>query len=299
MPLPEALLGSRWTDTTARNILPLLVWCAKNSKKITYGQLDEEIQRRGIGHHVNVVVYGHPAGSIGNALLETEEETGEKIPPLNALVVNAKSGIPGKGCDYFLKHYLDATHKKPLTAEQRKAMADDTMEEVWRFQGWDDLLERYEMKPLRGKIPSLVEITKSRRPPSKGGWSNEPESEEHRVLKEWVSKNPGIIESKIPFRNGKIEWLYASADRVDVMFEHDEGCVAVEVKSARSNDKDLERGIYQCVKYQALLRAELKAQSLIPNGLAILVSERRLPQPLLELADLLGVRVVKVPTARV
>lgn len=299
MPLPEALCGSTWTDDTARKMFPILVWCAQNGKKITYGQLDAEMQRRKIGHHVNVVVYGHPAGSIGNALAETEGETGAKIPPLNALLVNAQTGVPGSGCDYYLKHHLEKVQRKPLTPDQRRAMAEDTMKEVWSFQGWGALLDRYEIKPLKGKIPALAIKPKSRKPPSKGGWSSEPESKEHKLLKEWVAKNPKILKSKILFRSGRMEWLYASADKVDVMFEHAEGCVAVEVKSSRSNDKDLERGIYQCVKYQALLRAELKAQGLIPNGLAVLVSEQTLPQRLMELADLLGVRIIDVPVKRV
>ncbi|MCX7091929.1 MAG: hypothetical protein NTY50_00545 [Methylobacter sp.] len=292
MPLPEELQGSSWTRQTARNMLPLLVWCAKNGVPITYGQLDIELQRRQLGHHVNVVVYGHPAGAIGDALLATEQEIGERIPPLNSLVINAKTGIPGSGCDYYLKHYLAETVLDKPTAEQRKAMALDTMEEVWRYQGWDELLERYGMRPIQGNIPSLTRAPRKNNAPSKGGWSNEPESEEHRLLKEWVALNPKILKSKIPFREGKQELLYASADKVDVMFEHDEGCIAVEVKSIRSNNQDLERGIYQCVKYQALLRAELKARGQIPNGTSVLVTENELPQNLIELADLFGIRVI-------
>jgi hypothetical protein len=297
MSLPEALIGSTWTRETARNMLPLLVWCAKNGVAITYGQLDTELQRRKLGHHVNVVVYGHPAGTIGDALLATEEEIGERIPPLNALVVNAKSGIPGSGCDYYLKHYLAEMSVAALTVEQRRSMALDTMEEVWRYQGWDDLLERYDMRPIRSSIPALKRVVQKSVAPRKGGWSNEPESEQHKLLKEWVAKNPEILKSKIPFGRGSEEWLYASADKVDVMFEHKDGCIAVEVKSSISNDKDLERGIYQCVKYQALLRAELKAEGNIPNGISVLVVERALPQRLIELADLLGIQVIKVARA--
>lgn len=298
MPLPLALQGDRWTEYTARNILPMLVWCAKHGKKITYGQLDQEIQRRKLGHHVNVVVYGHPAGAIGNALLETEAAIGEKIPPINSLVVNAKSGIPGAGCDYYLKTYLARRNSKELTDAQRKSMAEDTIEEIWRYQGWDEILKGYGLKALSGGIPALESNRPSKQGPTKGGWSSEPESEEHAALKVWVSKNPNILKSKIPFKNGITEWLYASADRVDVMFKHVDGCVAVEVKSIKSNDADLERGIYQCVKYQSLLRAELKAAGEIPNGHAILVTERQLPEPLVQLADLLGVRVVEVPQKR-
>ena len=61
---------------------------------------------------------------------------------------------------------------------------------------------------------------------------------------------------------------------------------------------DLERGIYQCVKYRALLRAELKASGKIPNGSSLLITETRLSYTLQELADLLGVRVIVVPVKK-
>ena len=157
MPLPLALQGDRWTEYTARNILPMLIWCAKHGKKITYGQLDQEIQRRQLGHPSwqRSGVYGHPAGAIGNALLETEAAIGEKIPPINSLVVNAKSGIPGAGCDYYLKTYFARRNSKELTDAQRKSMAEDTIEEIWRYQGWDEILKGYGLKPLHKGIPAL------------------------------------------------------------------------------------------------------------------------------------------------
>jgi len=269
----------------------LLVWCAKNGKKITYGQLDAEFQRRGWGHHVNIVLSGHPAGAIGDVLLKTEQETGEKIPPLNAVVVNAKSGA-GRRCDYYLTACLDERRGKKL-AERRQSMAEETIDEMWRFQNWDKLFDSYGFKPVNGGIPSHRSNIDPRAP-GRGGWSNEPESKEHQALKRWVAKSPKLLNSSIPFQTGETDWLFASADRVDVLFAHDRGCVAVEVKPINANDADLERGVYQCVKYQALLRAELKTERKVPNGLAVLVTERQLPQTLANLANLLGIRVITV-----
>jgi len=80
-----------------------------------------------------------------------------------------------------------------------------------------------------------------------------------------------------------------------VVFKNDERYTAVEVKSIISNDKDLNRGIFQCVKYQALLRAEQVAESLLPTARAILVVERKLPAPLKSLAALLKIKVVVCP----
>jgi hypothetical protein len=59
-------------------MVSLLVWCAEHHKKITYGQLDAEIQRRRWRHHVHNVVSGHSSGTIGKPL-ETEREIGEKL----------------------------------------------------------------------------------------------------------------------------------------------------------------------------------------------------------------------------
>jgi hypothetical protein len=292
MALPEALTGDKWSSQTARKIFPLLVWCAQHEKTITYGELDAEIQRRGWGNHVFPTVYGYAAGAVGNALLESEKERGQKIPPLNAIVVNAATRIPGDGCDYYLSSYLK-NRGQALSAAQRKAMAEETIREVWRFEDWDDILDDYGLKADKEGVPSLQEPVEPQKP-KKSGWATGPESEAHKTLKAWVAANPNVIKSRIAFKPGKVEWLFASADRADVMFSHKDGCAAVEVKAFDASDGEIERGIYQCVKYQALVRAELKAEDKIPNGSAVLVTERRLPARLQNLADLLGVRTICV-----
>ena len=64
---------------------------------------------------------------------------------------------------------------------------------------------------------------------------------------------------------GLREFSLASADRPDVLFQCTSDVIAVEVKSHISNEADLQRGIYQCVKYRALVRAEQQAVDL-PYG---------------------------------
>lgn len=80
------------------------------------------------------------------------------------------------------------------------------------------------------------------------------ESEAHRQLKEWVSENPisvGLSEEAF----GLTEQLLPSADRIDVFFVTETTVTAVEIKPQFSSAADLNRGIYQCVKYKALLKA--------------------------------------------
>lgn len=293
MPLPTAFKGERWSNITARRIFPLLVWCAEHDRKITYGQLDAELVRRGWSHHVFIPVYGYAAGTVGDALLETEAEWGQPIPPLNALVVNANTAIPGKGCDYYLSKYFTEKPRSKLSKHQRKAIAEETIEEIWRFPKWQEVLRAYGLKPIRGGIPSLKLSDKVERP-KRGGWSSAPESKRHKALKEWVAQHPEILKLKSLLPKGQCERLFASADRADVFFQGKKLSVVAEVKAQNANDADLNRGIFQCVKYQALIRAELKAQEKIPSGFAFLVTERELTLPAQNLADLLGVQVVVV-----
>jgi hypothetical protein len=67
--------------------------------------------------------------------------------------------------------------------------------------------------------------------------------------------------------------------------------LAVEVKSVRSNEIDLYRGIFQCIKYKALLEAEATCAGSTPNIDALLVSEKALPPEFARHAELLGVKV--------
>lgn len=118
------------------------------------------------------------------------------------------------------------------------------------------------------------------------------ESEEHKKLKEWVRKNPQEIGLPQSFNQGRAEVELESADIVDVMFTDGAQFAVVEVKSCRSGDGDLKRGIYQCVKYRAVKEAEEKPGN--TSVRAILVTERDLPSKLKERARLLRVKTKKV-----
>lgn len=292
MSLPNALKGRTWTKKTARASLPLLIWCAKKGKTITYGKLDEEIVNRGLGHHVMAVQYGYPAGSIGSALIETEEEWGEPIPPLNALVVNAKNGLPGSGVNYYLERYYEPDKSVDKMSEsEKRAVVEEIHENIFAYKRWDDILNEYGLRPLKHGIEENEADVGITAKPGRGGWSPEVESQRHKALKEYIAKNPQLVGLLKNNKEGQVEYLFASADKADIVFKTKGGFLGVEVKSAISNDADLNRGIFQAVKYQALLRAEQKALLLPPTARAVLVTERALPVPLQNLADVLGIDV--------
>lgn len=295
MPLPEALMGDTWTRVTARASLPLLIWCAKNGRTITYGKLDAEIIRRGLGHHVIAVQYGYPAGAIGSALIETEEEWGEPIPPLNALVVNARDGLPGEGVNYYLEHYYKPEKKvAKMTAKEKRAVIEEIHADIFAYEYWDDVLELYGLPETAEGIDEDENYQDEIDTPKRGGWSSEGESEEHKALKNYIAQHPAAVGLSSRNKKGKTEYLFASGDKADVVFKTPNGFLGVEVKSIISNETDINRGIFQAVKYQSLLRAEQKADLSPPTARAVLVTEQAISTPLRNLADILGIEVYVV-----
>ena len=124
------------------------------------------------------------------------------------------------------------------------------------------------------------------------------EGPNHRRLKEELAKRPSHIDHDLRAKDAEPEYKLLSGDQVDVLVNTTEATFAIEVKSRDSNDADLERGVYQCVKYRAVLEAEGAART-APQVLSVeawLVVERgrpnrrRLPKRLDDLARRLGVR---------
>ena len=78
----------------------------------------------------------------------------------------------------------------------------------------------------------------------------------HKALRLWVKDNPEGVDRSFRSVRAETEVDLLSGDRVDVVFYADREIVAIEVKSRDSNWADLRRGIYQCVKYEAVLCAQ-------------------------------------------
>lgn len=92
--------------------------------------------------------------------------------------------------------------------------------------------------------------------PIAGGWCGG-ESEAHLALKHFVRDHPELVGAQAGW-DAKVEYALRSSDELDVIFISDQTWIGVEVKSRVSdgNLADYERGIYQVVKYRALLEAQ-------------------------------------------
>jgi hypothetical protein len=91
---------------------------------------------------------------------------------------------------------------------------------------------------------------------------------------------------------GETEFRLPSGDSVDVMFIHRGEHVAVEVKSAISDEGDITRGMFQCVKYATVLEAWMVTRKKSIDVRAILALEGSLSNKLAALKNLLGVEVI-------
>lgn len=68
--------------------------------------------------------------------------------------------------------------------------------------------------------------------------------------------------------------------------------IGVEVKSKISLKDDIERGLFQCIKYKALLEAEQIVIGEIPNCRVILALENSLPPELIKVKNRLDIEVI-------
>ena len=261
--------GDKPYHERARAALPLLVRQAKAGETITYKSLAKEL---GMPNARNL---DYPLGSIGTSLQQLGEEWKQHIPQIQTLVVKKNTGLPGPG----IRGFLDGS--KTDFAGRVK----DEQSEVYAYRRWNDVLHALKLKLATSNAKSLVEAARV----FKGGG----ESEDHRRLKDYIRAHPKIIGFQHTCE-ATVERSLPSGDALDVSLESPKYWTAVEVKSAKSRKGDLVRGLFQCVKYKAVMEAELTAEGKRKDVDAILAVEEELPPDLLALANSLGVQFAGV-----
>lgn len=273
-----------------RASLQALVACVFNSsgplEGITYGELAFRIGRlnkHGKGH-------GHGMGKVlekmGHMLESVEDEWGHPIPHIQSLVVSAdprKKGLPSDGISEFWPTYPSLTQKEKANRTQAEYA------KVRDFGSrWNNILSLLDIP----KIDKRESNSKKDRTNSFGGGG---ESEQHLALKNYVATNPQLVGAE-PNSRSFTEFALPSLDTIDVLFKGPSEWVAVEVKSRISDyhNWDYERGLYQCIKYQAILEAMRYAQyDNIPEIRVILLLESNLPNQYRPLAESLHTQVIE------
>lgn len=266
--------------------MAMLLRCLSTGEPfITYGAIGDELEYQLNIKTIFPTQIGHVAGSLMNRILEIDPNA-----PLINVLITRPDGIPGVGVGgYLADRYNNKRYRKwkELKTSEKLEVVEREREKVFRYGKWRQINKKLFGDGAISKIrvPTGSEVDGR----TKDGMNHDgpAESDEHKNLKKWVAENAEKIGLKKAFGTGMPESPLLSGDTIDVLFSDGNDHVVVEVKSCRSNDEDLRRGIYQCVKYR-----EVKAAEHAPNKVnvrALLVAESELNAELMSRARLLRV----------
>ena len=273
--ISEPISGDKAYQVRARAALPLLVRQAQAGAPVFYSDLAEEL---GMPNPRNL---NYVLGSIGQSLERLSKAWKTKVPPIQCLVVNKGTGLPGEGIGWFLVKKEDFS---ALPLRQKRAIVEAELQHVFSYPRWQEVLKALELEPTPSDFSYFVSKATGR---FGGG-----EGEDHKALKEYVARNPKVIGLGANTSTGITEYPLPSGDSLDVSFNGRKIWVAVEVKSSISAEGDIVRGLFQCVKYRAVMEAVLLTESRPQSARALLVLESKFPQSLISLRNMLGVEVV-------
>lgn len=226
-------MTTEYSINNAHVALPHLVHYARMRKTMTYGELGAMI-----GQHWRAT---------SHLLFYIRDEIciARGLPLLTAIVVNKSSGLPGRS-------WLPGGTAH-LSPEQYRQTYEAVRDEVFAFDGWGALLEDLELPRIRPTEQDLNDAGLARAVyvERTGGVG---EGDVHRTMKQHVAENPASIGLN-SVEAVEQEYLFISGDRCDIVFDlGGDGHAVVEIKDQQRGE--LVRGIYQAVKYRALMEAE-------------------------------------------
>ena len=186
----------------------------------------------------------YPLGSIGQTLERLSEVWRERILPIQCIVINKANELPGEGIGWFLVKEEDFRNLSP---GRKREIVKAELWHAFAYPKWRQVLETVGLPPPKTNYSNANERASGFRA---GG-----ETEQHRRLKEFVARTPLTVGLPPGTPQGKLEVMLPSGDCLDVSFRATPEWVAAEIKSKISPEADILRGLYQCVKYQAVMRA--------------------------------------------
>jgi hypothetical protein len=277
----QSIAGDKPYQKRARAALPLLVRQAYAGSPLRYGELAAEL---GMPNPRNL---NYVLGSIGQAIKNLSELWRQDVPPIQAIVINKNTGLPGEGVGWFITGkegpWGSALDFRTLPKAKQRRLVEAALQEVFAYPRWFDVLEALGLEAVRTDYQDIVSNASSFR--------TGPETEEHRRLKEYVARTPQLV--GLPRRLiGETEYALPSRDTVDVLFGEQDDWVVAEVKSKLSPEADIVRGLFQCIKYRAVIEAYQASRALPQGARSVLVLQGVLPDRLVPLKNILGVEVV-------
>jgi len=218
---------------------------------LTYKDLARKISRFDKNGNPHAHGMGDVLGKMGHILGDLSTEwAGEEIPHIQSLVVNKGyplKGLPDVGIKEFWPEYPS------LSKNEKASKARTEHQKILNFGSrWNEVLKSAGLDPvLRIREGKAIHDRKY----GSGG-----ESPEHKKLKHYVFSNGAKFGALGPNWNAVEEYALPSLDSIDVLFKSPNRWISVEVKSSVSDrfPGDYERGVYQAVKYRAIIQAMTK-----------------------------------------
>ena len=263
----------------AKNAMAYLMKCIYHGEPfVTYGRIARHLEKRLEISTIFATRIGGVVGTMMNKILEVDPDA----PLINALTTRP-NGIPGEGVGEYINNKYLKGHKKKwvdISDKRKLKIVEEIRQDVRSYPKWDAIYQELWGESAIDNYPDEDLNEDSGSGQNGSGYGGPAESDEHKALKNWVAENPAEIGIPDSFGKGRPEIKLLSGDVVDVLFSDGKSFFAVEVKSIISSDDDFRRGLYQCVKYRAVLKAqELPVKA---DVTAVLVTERDLSRELNE-----------------
>jgi hypothetical protein len=250
--------------------LPILVRSARQRKILSYQELTDKL-----GKHPHIAA--HILRCIRDEICIPRG-----LPYISAIVGHKNTLIPGDG---FLPE--GTAH---LTPEEKKQKYEELRDEVFAFKGWEDVLVDLGLAQAPVTPEELDEEGRQYNEMMERTGGGGGEDELHRLLKEYIANHPerlGLLKA----RPGQMEYKFISGDVGDVVFELDNRSVVAEIKNGVRGEQV--KGIYQAIKYRALLTAEKGKGS--PYLVSAWLVAYGIPEDIEDFARLFDVRCLTVP----
>ena len=273
MNIINSVIHTKRSQELVSQIIPILVgWAKYGLTNKTYGDL---IHALGYTRYSGI---GDQLGNVETVMRELRKMTGEDVPTLNALVKTPKEGIPSDGFDFVYPNY------NGLTLSEKQVFVAGINEKALNYQKWDWVLDQLGLQPSKIITEQELEAISVH-----GGGG---EGKEHKAIKEYVYKHPESLGITGVIRN-ETEHPLPSGDRLDVYFETSDCRYAIEVKPSISPDDDITRGIFQCVKYKAILEAMRKVEYGRYAISTLLIFAGAISDRNKQLAEVLGIKYIE------
>lgn len=281
-----------------------LIAVALDGSTMTYGELGAKLENEAGFSTIFRTRLGFVAGSLMDKIQKVEPTA----PLINVLAVNQKDRQPSKGAGSFMarrfkEKRLDRDDAKTRFPNLWQRNFERAAGEVYKVSEdeWASLYRKVFDAPL-GDNEIEDERERRSRGAEKDGiqtgrhYGSGGEGPYHKALRLWTKENPGLVDKAFAAAATDTEVDLDSGDRIDVVYKLIDRTIVVEVKSRISNDVDLRRGVYQCIKYRAVRQAmDVRDATQIE---ALLVTESELPGEIGALIKFHGIRHFMAPLER-